>query len=48
MWEMGGYGYYIWPAFTLVLGGMLVMAVHELKKAKKIKHYLLRQSTQNK
>ncbi len=37
MWEMGGYGYYIWPCYALVLGGMLLFVIHTLRQAKQLK-----------
>lgn len=48
MWEMGGYAVYVLPAFTLVLGGMLVLAFSAYQQSKKLKNQLMAQNTKYK
>ncbi len=40
MWEMGGYGLYVWPSYGLVLGGMLLLLVRTVKQSVRIKNQI--------
>lgn len=40
MWEMGGYGIYVWPAYAVVLLGLLGLMARSLHQAKQQKNKL--------
>lgn len=43
MWEMGGYGQFVWSAYGVVFIGLFIFMLSSLKKAKQVKQLIKRQ-----
>lgn len=43
MWEMGGYGYFVWPSYAFVLLGLGWLMLASMKRAKIIRRQIKNQ-----